>query len=227
MSGRELKPLFLNDEVCVVEKPPMWLSVPGRFGEDGRPVLGLRLQEQLGKQIWPVHRLDFEVSGVIAYALSAKAHRILSKAFEAHLVKKCYQAFSSGSGFEVGEKGEWRCHLHRGKKRSSEKPWGELAITLFEVTSQIGENILEWRLYPKTGRSHQLRYELYRHGNPILGDVLYSSPFDARPHLGIALRSIQLDFDENIQNQLGLPSEGFSVAPWSGAFSNEFVGKQT
>ena len=57
--------LFENENFIAVDKKSGVLSVPSRMGkEDPRPVLGLELQETLKKQIFPVHRLDFEVSGM-------------------------------------------------------------------------------------------------------------------------------------------------------------------
>ena len=60
--------LFQNRDFIYVNKPAMVLSVPPRFPEkDQRDVLGKDLEKQLGVSIFPVHRLDFEVSGIIVF----------------------------------------------------------------------------------------------------------------------------------------------------------------
>lgn len=178
-----------NANFAVVEKPPLWLSVPGRFKEDDRPIVGTTLQDELGLRIWPVHRLDFEVSGIMLFALNAEAHREAGQLFEKHLVRKIYQAISEPVTVEFSGRQTWQRKLLRGKKRSYESPHGELAITEAELVSADGE----WSLSPRTGKSHQLRVEMASHGYPIAGDLLYGSKQNWR-HRGIALRAISLEF---------------------------------
>jgi tRNA pseudouridine32 synthase/23S rRNA pseudouridine746 synthase len=210
--------VFQNDQVVVIDKPSGYLSVPSRRGtQDPRPVVGLILREQLAKKIFPVHRLDFEVSGIMVFALEPKAHRALNRAFEKREVTKRYQAFSKGGDFSVGLKGTWTSRIVRGKKRAYERPWGDLAVTQFEVVGQYAPDYYEWNLFPKTGRSHQLRFELFRHGSPILGDTLYGgakwgfvvSPFGKET---IALRAVSLIFKPGLAESLGLSPE-IQVSP--------------
>jgi tRNA pseudouridine32 synthase/23S rRNA pseudouridine746 synthase len=63
---------------------------------------------------------------------------------------------------------------------------------------------LYWILEPLTGRAHQLRFELSRHGYPIVGDVLYGAKdiFEK----GIALRAIELDLSK-VNDRFGLPEK--------------------
>jgi len=201
--------LFQNDQIVLIDKPSGYLSVPSRTGQkDKRKVVGLILQDQLQKKIYPVHRLDFEVSGAMIYALSEQAHRSLNRAFENREIIKTYQAFSQGKGiFHVGDKGTWKCHMLKGKKRAYERPWGDLAVTDFELVSESNRGVYEWRLWPKTGRSHQLRFELFRHESPILGDSLYGGAdrklFSLTEGEQIALRAVSLRFDETLAQSLG------------------------
>ena len=84
--------------------------------------------------------------------------------------------------------------LLRGKKRAYESPQGKSSITRGVLIAQN-----HWNLNPITGRSHQLRYELYRHGHPIIGDELYGSPmkFDVNGmKAGIALRAFEINFSK-------------------------------
>ena len=69
--------IFKNNDILVAIKRPGQLSTPSRSQKvDKRSVLGLELQKFVGLQIFPVHRLDFEVGGLILYALNPKAHQV-------------------------------------------------------------------------------------------------------------------------------------------------------
>ena len=63
-----MKFLFQNEHFVIMDKPAMVLTVPDRHQSD-RPCLGLELQKELKTQIFPVHRLDYEVSGLVLFAL--------------------------------------------------------------------------------------------------------------------------------------------------------------
>lgn len=204
--------LLESPGVVAVEKPVNMLSVPARFEDDPRPVLGRVLEEQLGRRIWPVHRLDFEVSGVMIFALTSEAHRVLNAAFEKQQIQKTYQAFSADRiDFAVGAEARWESHLLRGKKRSYESPHGQLArtdvklVNRTDVVDATGERqtTLEWRMWPRTGKPHQLRFELYKHQAPILGDLLYGSEWSFD---GIALRAIELQLPAELATVLAVPN---------------------
>jgi len=107
----------------VVDKAAMVLSVPGRMGEeDDRPVLGRILEKDLGMTLYPVHRLDFEVQGLIMYAKTPAAHRAGNGWFENKIVSKKYSALTLAptadhpQEFQTGVALEWKCRLLRGKK---------------------------------------------------------------------------------------------------------------
>lgn len=196
-----------NKRLVIVDKPAGWLSVPSRIGAaDRRRCVGTTLQTQLGCRLWPTHRLDEEVTGLLLFAKDARAHAVLNAAFAERHVKKTYLATTDGSPpADAGllETRRWTSHLLRGKKRAYLHPAGSEAITLATLLA-VNEAGLHWRLQPLTGRAHQLRVELARRGCPIHGDVLYGSQ---RPYgNGIALRAIALDFTASAAAQaLGLP----------------------
>lgn len=202
--------LFQNPHFVFVEKRPGMLSVPSRHPDkDQRQVLGLLLQQELKKQIFPVHRLDAEVGGLMIFALTSESHRFLNRGFEQKLITKTYEALSTAPvQTPVGEKQTWTCKILRGKKRSYESPHGDPSITEVTLVHQAPRK-LYWHLNPITGRSHQLRYELYRHQSPILGDTLYSG--EKWDQEGIALRAFRLDFSElEGRQKFGIPA-GYEV----------------
>lgn len=208
-----MKIIFQNDFFVAVDKEPGVLSVPGRTAGDVRPVLGKLLEEKLNQQVFPVHRLDAEVSGLVLYALDAKAHSDASVAFENRQVQKTYQGFSFGGGpFYQGDSGEWTEKILRGKKRAYASPAGKVSITQYLV-QRVTPEFTEWRLYPKTGRSHQLRWELYRHESPLIGDELYGSTQKWK-HGGVALRSISLEFSTELCQKWKLPTK-LETEVWS------------
>jgi 23S rRNA-/tRNA-specific pseudouridylate synthase len=217
--------VFQNENFIVCDKGANVLSVPAREVKDPRPCLGLELQRELKTQIFPVHRLDYEVSGLIMYALSSKSHGESQTWFQQRKIQKNYTArtglqnFSrwpeniktDRSAIEVGAEKVlvWRTQMQRGKRRSFESTHGEWAET--HARARFFESGLEWDLYPVTGKPHQLRFELARRGFPIWGDALYGSA-QKWPLPGIALRAIELDLAK-ISNRLGLP-ENMKLKKW-------------
>ncbi len=184
--------LFENSHLIAVIKPHGWLSTPGREASDPRPCLGRELQSQLGTQIFPVHRLDFEVSGLLMFAKSKEAHREAQAWFEQSLVAKTYQAYSQPGSGDFREWAEWKSKIAKGKRRAFEAPHGKDSSTRARLIGEVGDLWL-WELMPLTGRSHQLRFEMAKHGFPIFGDELYGGVASSKKNW-MGLRAVQLDF---------------------------------
>lgn len=208
-----IKVVFENQHFIVCDKPSGVLSTPGRFEEsDDRSCLGTELQATLKIQIYPIHRLDFEVSGLVMYAKNAQAHREANSWFEHKLLQKTYRALTSVQDFshipanianprqpiDLQEQNDfaWKANILRGKRRAYESPQGKPSLTLAKFLGQTPQGYLAWDLQPVTGRSHQLRFDLSRHGFPIVGDKLYGSQLEWGSH-AIALRAYRVDFSEN------------------------------
>lgn len=186
------KIIFQNESFVVVDKAAGVLSVPSRLGEkEERSCVGTLLQNELGQQIYPCHRLDFEVSGLLLFALNKEAHRIASRWFEQGEIQKKYEAWCSGIS-PTFTTAVWLSKLLRGKKRAYETPHGKESITNVKYLGLNGQGVLRFELEPVTGRSHQLRFEMFKHQFPILGDELYGGKPSVRQ--GIALRSFSIDF---------------------------------
>lgn len=216
--------VFENSHFVVCDKPSGVLSTPSRYEEaDERECLGTSLQEKLQVQIYPVHRLDFEVSGLVMYAKTPQAHREANSWFENKQIQKTYSALTSNQGFthipesvpnpriplvlKAGERFEWKSLLLRGKRRAYESPQGKPSETWAIFLGPHSSGFLSWDLLPITGRPHQLRFDLSRHGFPIVGDKLYGSTVEWGKD-SIALRSYQLDFSRISRAiDLGLPEK--------------------
>lgn len=198
--------VFENESFIFVNKDAMVLTVPPRM-KDNRPVLGLQLQQKLKTQIYPVHRLDYEVSGIVCYAKNEKAHRKSQYWFEDQRVTKFYEAVTTVQSFEhwpvnvqnpkevisaeIGQEFHWESKILRGKKRSYFSPTGDNSKTIARIEKSEDQKII-WILNPITGKPHQLRLELSYHGFPIHGDELYGSK--VKTSKGICLNSYKLDF---------------------------------
>jgi len=190
--------LFENEHFLIVDKPSGWLTVPGRTGDaDPRPCLVTHLAKT-GKFL-PVHRLDAEVSGIVAFAKSAEPHRLANVWFEERLIKKTYEALSEKPvtvEFPLETTLTWKSKLLRGKKRAYEKPFGKDCVTQAIFRGNVerdGKARGHFKLHPLTGRPHQLRFEMAKHGFPIWGDGLYGS-VSVFKEGAIALRAVHLDF---------------------------------
>lgn len=132
----------------------------------------------------PVHRLDGPTSGLLLVAKTRTAHTHLAKQFEHKTIEKKYQAIVLGDLPEEG--------------LLNEAIEGKAAETHFKLISKISSlknGILSLvDLFPKTGRTHQLRIHLSNFGFPILGDKLYGIPGNILKGKGLFLCAYALKF---------------------------------
>ena len=165
--------LYRDDDCLAVMKPSGVAAVPERGGDEA--CLSAMLANQLGRRVFPVHRLDKEVSGVILYALTAEAHRVLNTAFETREVHKTYLAVTHGQ-VEADRGCIVRPIREFGSGRMGvDDARGKFSETHYEVVSRSDRFSLV-RVFPLTGRRHQIRVHLYSIGHPIAGDARYGDP---------------------------------------------------
>ncbi len=164
--------VFEDDVLVVLNKPSGLLVVPDRY--DPRiPNLQILLREKYG-QVFVVHRIDRETSGLVVFAKTAEAHRSLSVQFEDRETEKLYQAICLG---ETGdERGKIDLPISEDSKAKGrmrvDRSDGKESITNYRVIERFsGYTHVELR--PETGRMHQIRVHLSSIGLPILGDRKY------------------------------------------------------
>jgi 23S rRNA pseudouridine955/2504/2580 synthase/23S rRNA pseudouridine1911/1915/1917 synthase len=207
--------LFENDAFIVINKPAGLLSVPDR--KQSSPSLKDLLIERYG-QIFTVHRLDRETSGVIVFAKNAESHRWLSGIFEKREVKKIYSGIVTGSLLNKSGLIEDPIAEHPAKNGTMIiHRKGKPAVTGFEVTEDFGRYCLaKFDLF--TGRTHQIRVHMKNAGHPIVCDDLYG---DGKPILVSSLkRKYKLSKAEEeerpILNRLGLHATKISFTDENG-----------
>jgi len=179
-----------DHEIVIVNKPSGLLSVPGK-GAHLADCLISRVQEVFPMALL-VHRLDRDTSGVMVFALTPHAQRHLGLQFEKRQVKKIYVARVKGwlepktGTVDLPLIVDWPNRPLQKVCHETGKP----AQTDWRV-QRYGEGETRVRLFPKTGRSHQLRVHMLAMGHVILGDPLYAEG-DARGYERLMLHSEEL-----------------------------------
>ena len=145
-------------------------------GLDSEAELPAALKEQLGGDIFPIHRLDKNVGGVMVYARTKAAAAALSKAVQDGAMVKEYVAIVHGT---PPEKGDWEDHLFKDSRKNKvfvvkkERKGVKFARLEFNRLS-AGETSLV-RILLHTGRSHQIRVQFSSRGFALVGDHKYGS----------------------------------------------------
>lgn len=174
-----------DDAVLVINKPPGLVAHPApgnwsgtlvnallhHFAASGCAIPTIGGKERPGL----VHRLDKETSGVMVIAKTDQAHRALAAQFKHHTITRVYEALVAG----VPRKGHGTIDLAIGRdirertKFSARTARPRASVTEYQVARRYGTRAAHVLLFPKTGRTHQLRVHLTAIGHPILGDVTY------------------------------------------------------
>jgi len=177
--------------------------------------------QEFTKRSGIVHRLDKETSGVIIVAKNSNSFRSLQQQFKERKVKKSYVALVHG--LLKPEEGEISVPVGRlpwNRKRFGVLSDGRPAVTNYKVISEYQNNKKEEfslvRLFPKTGRTHQIRVHLKYINHPIFSDYIYAGRKTAREDRKILsrvfLHSEEISINdpssgESLTFKSGLPSE--------------------
>lgn len=188
--------LFEDQELAVIYKPEGLLSVPGK--NCSQPSVYALMRKKYPEATGPliVHRLDMATSGLMIIAKTEFAYHRLQAQFANHQVQKKYIAIIGCKTKEACDKLQSASHpiislplmpdyLDRPRQIVHHEQ-GKEAITAYEILERIDDTHLRLALYPKTGRTHQLRVHCAHHEGldaPILGDPLYGNEKASRLHL--------------------------------------------
>lgn len=210
--------LYSDKDIAVCIKPP---GISSEEGPEGLPAV---LRQALGGEIFPVHRLDLNVGGVMVYARTKAAAGRLSQAVQSGAMVKEYLALVHGQ--PSPPEGIWEDLLWKDSQKNKvfvvTRPRrgvkaARLAYRLLEA--QESQSLVHIRLY--TGRSHQIRVQFASRGFPLLGDHKYGSRDPAKAP---ALWSFRLTFphpatgkDAVFQRlpspEAGFPAPGADIPP--------------
>lgn len=158
--------LFEDDDIAIINKPAGFPTNGNYFKtiENALPH-NLKPSAAIDSLAYPkaVHRLDNPTSGILIIAKTKSAERHLYKQFEQQEISKTYQAIVIGTTAAQGE----ITSAVADKKACTQYE------TLQTVPSLQNAFLSQVQLFPKTGRTHQLRIHLASIGHPIIGDQLY------------------------------------------------------
>lgn len=171
--------VHLDEHIAVVFKPAGLLTAPTPEGDRGNLAALLSGRDDIGP-VRVVHRLDLPTSGLLVFARTDLANRILSERFQVHDVERSYLAIVSG-------------RPAADEATLSSPIGGKKAITHVALVEAFGASAALVRCRLETGRTHQIRVHMAGAGHPILGDRRYGAPPTPAPPR-LALHATTLGF---------------------------------
>ena len=169
--------IYEDEDLIALNKPSGLLSIPDREGKD----ISLKkiLIEKYGN-IFTVHRLDKDTSGLIVFAKNETTHKLLSKQFEERQTEKIYLGLVIGSLADKKGSVDVLISEHPAKKGlMTVYKKGKESLTDYEVLEDF--KIFSWVQFQiHTGRTHQIRVHAKHIGHPVVCDELYG---DGKPIL--------------------------------------------
>ncbi len=182
--------IIYRDQLIIVLNKP--IDIPVHAGSKGGPSLedyfdALRFDYKETPHL--AHRLDRDTSGCLVLGRNHRALRKMGKLFEAGRIQKTYWAIIDGkmpAKYGLIDTPLKKIKLPKGWSMQPGKkgdPDAQEALTDYKVLADLPDNKTLVELYPRTGRTHQLRVHLQSLGTPIMGDWLYGGG-DKRPDTG-------------------------------------------
>lgn len=202
--------LYEDRDIVIIDKPAGLLSVATAFekGETAHAFLRKKYHN-----VYVVHRLDQETSGVMLFALSERARDKLKEMFEKHALQRIY--FALVEGHLKPQEGTWRSYQYEDANyyvhNSDDPTKGKSAVTHYHVKKHVKHlSLLELTL--ETGRKNQIRVHCQAAGHPIAGDKKYGSQTEPRSDPGrLCLHAYLLALDHPIT---GKPLKYTSEVPF-------------
>lgn len=197
--------LYSDRDIAVCVKP---------VGLDSEHQVPEAMIQELGGQIFPIHRLDKNVGGVMVYARTKGAAATLSKAVQEGTVVKEYVALVHGA---PPEEGDWQDLLWKDSTKNKvfvvkrERKGVKKARLEYRRLSEGEPSLVRIRLH--TGRSHQIRVQFASRGLPLVGERKYSALEDP---CEIALWSHRIGFRHPATGEwVTFSKEPPEIQPWN------------
>ena len=166
--------LYRDNEIAVCVKP---VGISSEDGENSLPAL---LRAELGGEIFPLHRLDLNVGGIMVYARTKSAAARLSKTIQDGDMVKEYRCLVHGI---PSQSGDWQDLLWKDSSKNKVfvvkrmRKGVKSARLEFQRLTAGETSLVHVRLH--TGRSHQIRVQFASRGFPLVGDHKYGSRDEA------------------------------------------------
>jgi tRNA pseudouridine65 synthase len=217
VSGELLPVLYRDDWLVVIDKPTGLLVHRSPVDARETRFAVQMLRDQLGRHVYPVHRLDKGTSGALVFALDPATARTMSEGFARATVGKAYLALVRGWPDERREIDHALrpveddvLQASRSEVQAARTSFARLAT--FEIPHRVDRyptsRYALLRLHPHTGRRHQLRRHLAHLSHPIVGDSTYGKGAHNRLFARLfgvrrlMLACVQLEFPHPVTQQL-------------------------
>ncbi|QRQ99481.1 pseudouridine synthase [Dyadobacter sandarakinus] len=169
-----LEIIFQDDHLVAVNKPHGLLVHRSPIAMDADEFAVQLLRDQLGRKVYPVHRLDRKTAGVLLFALSEYMNSTMQVKFATGEISKTYHAIVRGS---TDDSGDIDYPLKKEDGTIQEAFTSYLTLQRTEVSIPFGKHSTSRyslvQLKPQTGRMHQLRKHMAHIFHPIIGDRPY------------------------------------------------------
>lgn len=173
--------LYKDEHLVAVNKPAGYLVHPSDNPEEGDLVIMKILRDQLGKKVYPIHRLDRPTSGVLVFGLEKESATLLTDSLMEKKWKKVYWALIRG----IPQGVKWECQEPVRKTPDAPEQQAHTSFTLLRsmrhpALSDLrgdtthGDYLHLIKATPHTGRYHQIRKHLLHYNTPIIGDYRYA-----------------------------------------------------
>lgn len=167
----ELEILYQDENLIAINKPHGLLVHKTRLANDTEEFALQRLRDQLGRHVYPAHRIDRKTGGVLLFTFNQEILTAVRKLFDTREVDKTYLAVVRGFTDDTGEI-DYPLKNERGKSQE--------AITIYRTLERVEVGIPFGRYatqryslvraFPLTGRTHQIRKHFAHILHPIIGD---------------------------------------------------------
>jgi tRNA pseudouridine65 synthase len=191
--------IYQDEDIVVVHKPSGLLVHRSDIDKHETAFLIQQLRDQIGQQVFPVHRLDKPTSGIMILALNKDSARGLSNSFAMRKTKKEYTALVRGYtqtqfiDYALKEMYDKMTDSKASKNKDAQDAFTHMQVlATTEINKPAGRyNSARYsmvKLLPETGRKHQLRRHMSHIHHPIIGDTTHGDGKQnqfARTHLNL------------------------------------------